>query len=58
MYMHGILCMKNHTYSIHQYRTYYSMTALGELCCVALSFCCVVLPYLAFLSVSLMIKVM
>ena len=40
--MHGVLCM----------------TALGELCCVVLSSSCVVLPYLAFLSISWMIKVM
>ena len=28
------------------------MTALGVFCCVALSFCCVVLPCLVFLSIS------
>ena len=27
-------------------------TALGEFCCVALSFCCVVLSCLVFLSIS------
>ena len=33
------------------------ITALGELCCVALSFCCVVLPCLSFsLSISWIIK--
>ena len=31
---------------------------LGELCCVALSFCCVVLPCLVFLGISWMVKVM
>ena len=34
------------------------MTVLGELCCVALPFCCVVLLCLVFLSISWMIKVM
>ena len=34
------------------------ITALGQLCSVALSFCCVVLPYLVFLSISWVIKVM
>ena len=34
------------------------VTALGKLCCVALSFCCVVLPCLVFLCISWMIKVM
>ena len=34
------------------------MIVSGDLCCVALSFCCVVLPCLVFLSISWMIKVM
>ena len=36
----------------------FSLTALGKLCCVTLSFCCVVLPCLVFLSISWMTKVM
>ena len=31
---------------------YTYMTALGKVCCVALSLCCVVLPCLVFLSIS------
>ena len=42
--------------ALNRVRYMYIMPALGDVCCVALSYC-VVLPCVVFLSISWMIKV-